>query len=47
MKTCLIMARNNNTPVTDWMKMPLVQLVKWVKANNKVIKEEQEERKKK
>lgn len=45
METCLVMARNNNTSMETWLKMPLVQLFKWIKANNEVIKKEQKERK--
>ncbi len=41
METCLIMARNNNTSATDWLKMPLVQLIEWVKINNSIQKEEE------
>lgn len=45
METCLIMARNNNTSATDWLKMPLVQLIEWVKINNSIQKEEEKRRK--
>lgn len=46
METCLIMARNNNTSATDWLKIPLVQLVEWVKVNNSIFQKEEEERRK-
>lgn len=33
------MARNNSTPVDFWISMPLLELVGWIKADNRLHKE--------
>jgi hypothetical protein len=35
-KQCLLMARNNSTPVPFWLSLPLQQLCLWIGANNAV-----------
>lgn len=40
------MARRNNTPVSDWVKMPLWELAIWIKANNELEEKIERERKK-
>lgn len=32
MKTCLMMARVNHTPVTFWLELPLLELGEWVQT---------------
>lgn len=41
-KQCLILAKNNHTPVPFWLSMPLRELRFWIKANNAVITEGKE-----
>jgi hypothetical protein len=35
----MILAQNNNTPVSFWMSLPLWKLPQWIKVNNIVIAE--------
>nr|DAI82286.1 MAG TPA: hypothetical protein [Caudoviricetes sp.] len=41
-KQCLILARNNHTPVPFWLSLPLWKLGQWIKANNAVVAEGEE-----
>ena len=36
---CIILSRNTYTPVNFWLDVRLRDIVPWIKANNKVIKE--------
>ena len=38
------MAQNNNTPVSYWLSLPLESLVKWIRASNRLVKEQKDER---
>ena len=42
-KQVLILAKNNNTPLSEWLSMTLRELRFWIKANNAVIEEERGE----
>jgi hypothetical protein len=33
----IIMAKNNNTPVSFWLELPLTEFSKWIRASNSVI----------
>ena len=46
-KQCLIMAQNNNTPVSYWAALPLSSLTKWIKASNLLVEEQRAKRPKK
>jgi len=37
------MAKNFNTSVFDWVSLPLAEFVRWIRAGNAVIEEENEE----
>lgn len=41
------MARNNSTPVSYWLALPLSSLCKWIKVSNQLVKEAREKRGKK
>lgn len=41
----MILARNNNTPVSFWLDQPLISLSKWIAANNRIEKRLEELRK--
>ena len=43
-KQCLILARNNCTPVSDWLSMPLSELRLWIGANNEIEAENAQRR---
>lgn len=32
----MILARNNNTPVYYWLAIPMSDLSKWIKTNNRI-----------
>jgi hypothetical protein len=36
----MIMARNNATPITFWLSLPLSSLLPWIKVNNKLNKQQ-------
>ncbi|WP_298031690.1 hypothetical protein [uncultured Dysosmobacter sp.] len=38
------MAKNNNTPVSFWLSLPLPDLVAWIKASNAIVEKENAER---
>lgn len=42
----MILARNNNTPVSFWLDQPLMSLQKWIAANNRIEKQIEEQRRK-
>ena len=42
-ETVLIMARNNHTPVPYWLDMPLIEFNWWIKANNEINKNKDDE----
>ena len=42
-KQCMILARNNNTPVPYWLSLPLWRLGQWIKTNNVIVAEEKKE----
>lgn len=33
-KQCMVMSRNNYTPVQFWLSMPLVEFLGWIRTNN-------------
>ena len=37
------MAKNFYTPVFDWINLPLIEFVKWIRAGNAVVEEEKAE----
>ena len=37
------MAKSFNTPVFDWVSLPLAEFTRWIRASNKVIDEENKE----
>jgi len=39
----MILARNNSTPVSYWLELPLVDLRSWIKVNN-IVEEERRRR---
>ena len=41
------MAKNNQTPVSYWLSLPLPSLFKWIKVSNQLVKEARERRKNK
>jgi len=41
----MILARNNNTPVSFWIDQPLANLLKWIRANNRIEQRLEEQRK--
>lgn len=43
-KQCLIMAKNNDTPASYWVSLPLKSLAKWIKASNLLVAEEKANR---
>ena len=34
------MARNNYTPISFWLSLPLIELIQWIEVNNQVISKE-------
>ena len=46
-RQCLTMAKNNQTPVSYWLSLPLPSLCKWIKVSNQLVKEARERRKNK
>ena len=38
-KQCLIMARNNNTPITYFLSCTFRELSAWVQTNNEIVRE--------
>ena len=38
----MVLAKNCYTPVSYWLSLPLRQLYEWVKANNQLMREEDE-----
>jgi hypothetical protein len=36
------MAKNFSTPVFDWVSLPLAEFVRWIRAGNVIIEEENE-----
>ena len=41
---CLILANERNTPVTDWLSMPMAELPLWIQSHNKLVREENRRR---
>jgi hypothetical protein len=33
----MILSQNNHTPVDFWLRLPLGQLLQWIKDNNELI----------
>lgn len=46
-RQCLTMAKNNQTPVSYWLSLPLPSLCKWIKVSNQLVKEARERRRNK
>lgn len=40
---CIIMAKNNGTDIPFWLSMPLVQLIQWIRTNNRIEAESRKE----
>lgn len=38
-RQCLMLARNNNTPVGYWLSLTVPQLLHWIQANNELTAE--------
>lgn len=38
-----MLARNNNTPISFWLELPLEEFGRWIKANNQ-LEEKNEQR---
>ncbi|MCL2487346.1 MAG: hypothetical protein FWE80_01545 [Oscillospiraceae bacterium] len=36
-RNCLILARNNNTPVDFWLSLPLTELRGWIDDNDALM----------
>lgn len=41
-RQCLLMARNNRTPVDYWLSLSLRSLSEWIRDSNDLIHEENE-----
>lgn len=37
-KNMLVMSRMNNSPIGDWLDMPLLEFAEWIEANNEISK---------
>ncbi|MCD8361732.1 MAG: hypothetical protein LUC98_02015 [Lachnospiraceae bacterium] len=38
-RQCLVLARNNATPIEYWLSLTLSELRAWIEANNALIKD--------
>ena len=41
-KTCLILSKNNYTPIPFWLSLSLRSLGEWIEANNQIIEEQKQ-----
>ena len=38
----MVLARNNNTPIPFFLSCPLSELPEWIRTNNEIVKENQQ-----
>lgn len=41
-RQCLVLSQNSHTPISYWLSVPLRELVAWIEASNRIVKETRE-----